>query len=72
MKYPLKLPSLRVRFPHITHEGWHLSVPDPCVLVPKRKVWQVGEQQWIPPCGYGAGLRPLGYYATENCALLAQ
>lgn len=49
-----------------------LQLRHPRMLVPKRKVWQVGEQQWNPPCGYGAGLRPLGYYAAKNCTLLAQ
>lgn len=47
-------------------------VQNPCELMPERKVRRVGEQQWNPPCGYTAGLRPLGYYATENCTLLAQ
>lgn len=53
------------------HSDHTWLVRDPHVLVPQRKVWWVGEQQWNPPCGYGAGLRPLGYYAAENSTLLA-
>lgn len=37
-------------------------------MVPQRKVVAVMES----PRGYDAGLRPLGYYATKNCALVAQ
>lgn len=37
----------------------------------------MGERHWNPPPGDGAGLRPLGYYATKKkrkkkCTLLVQ
>lgn len=70
---------LRVRVTQITSDWWKhgmflcLAAQSQTMYAGAQKeVWRVGEQQWNPPCGYWAGLRPLGYYATENCALLAQ